>query len=167
MNEDDHFQVELQQLQNLLKEARGIGDRDCEGGALTNLGSLYASVEQYDRAFELYHQGLTIFQDLGNLRNQVWVLNNMGSAHCHLAQYDRAIAAYQNAIVAAQLAGRLVREGWVWRNLGHAYREISQYEKAIESFQRAVQVFRARGSREEEMQVIDLIEEAQQERYQR
>lgn len=111
----------------------------------------------------MFNQALTIFQETGNLREQVWVLNNIGTLYFTITQYNEAIDAYQRAILASKLAGVLVREGWVWRNLGGTYRAMSQYDKAIEAFLEAIKVFQATGSTEDQLETVHLLQEVQQE----
>jgi tetratricopeptide (TPR) repeat protein len=163
-NNNMRLDQDLQVWQAYLGQAKASGDRDQEATALTNIGSIYDSANQYDKALEYYQQGMLIFRSLGERKKEVWALNNIGTTYNHLKQYNKAVESYLKAITICRLEGTLVSEGWVLASLGHTYRSMKQSDRAIEAFQQAIKVFQSTNSQQELAETIRILREVQKER---
>ncbi|MEZ4642848.1 MAG: tetratricopeptide repeat protein [Chloroflexota bacterium] len=62
-----------------LEQARADGDQAGEAAALTNLGLVYYSREEYDTAVSYYEQAIAISQAIGDKANEAITLTNLGS----------------------------------------------------------------------------------------
>ena len=153
----------LQFWQNQLENARTSDNRELEGVSLTNLGAIYYELKESVIAIESCHQGLLIFQEIGDREKGIWVLNNIGTYYFALDQYDKAVEAYITAIELSRSIGTLVREGLVWKSLGHTYRSMRQYNRAIEAFHQAIRVFQETYAKDEAEEVFQLLQEAPKE----
>jgi tetratricopeptide (TPR) repeat protein len=59
---------------------RKIGDRDGEGKALSKLGAVYFSLDQYKKAIEFSLKGLAIAKEIGDRSSISDNLNNIGNS---------------------------------------------------------------------------------------
>ncbi|MDP8226552.1 MAG: CHAT domain-containing protein, partial [Candidatus Celaenobacter polaris] len=105
-----------------------------------NIGSVYQSWEQYDKAIEYYRKALAITEELGMKEGIARVLNNIGSVYQSWEQYDKAIEYYRKALAIDEELSR--KEGIAIRlnNIGLVYESWGQYDKAIEYYRKALTI---------------------------
>jgi len=58
--------AKLDQLQNRIRDARAVGDRDGEASALTNIGNIYSEVGDWQKALAYYGQALPVYRAAGD-----------------------------------------------------------------------------------------------------
>lgn len=77
------------------------------GQILSNLGTLYNTLEEYDKAIDVLSQSLRLGEQLGpkGQKIRVQALNNLGTVYEDLALYDRALECYERALEIS-MAGR-------------------------------------------------------------
>jgi len=125
-----------------LDGARAIGDHRNEGLALFGLGGLLLSEEEMQGARAHYTQAVTVFGELGRVRDQGYALGYLGVA-CHLlAQIDDADLAYAQSRTALRAAGDTPNEllfGLFAAALSAERGAITQAQTAFEVLGRQVQ----------------------------
>lgn len=109
---------------------------------LSNLGSVYDALSQYDKAISYHEQALAITREVQDRAGEGTILNNLGEAYRALSQYDKAIWYYNQAVMIAGEVGNQVGEGATFNNLGTTHYALSQYDKAIEYYERALAIRR-------------------------
>ncbi|MBD1929083.1 tetratricopeptide repeat protein [Trichocoleus sp. FACHB-90] len=153
------YRNQIEQSQQMLANARKLGDRRQEGTALEQLGRIYAQLKQHKEAIEFYQQALTNARKLGERHWESDSLHSLGFAYYSLGQYREAIEFYRQSlaikremedrvhssdrlgdpiILSNQRRGIRTRKAYTLSNLGNAYYSLRQYREAIEFYQQAL-----------------------------
>ena len=130
-------------------------DRQAEATELFNQGGQQFSQNQLQEALHSWSQALQIYQDIGDVDNQIFVLTNMGLAYQTLGQYERAISSFEDLLVIvrelkeSQGASEELKaeEGRIIGQLGLLHREFGQYEQAVEFLEQRIEIAREIGDR--------------------
>jgi CHAT domain-containing protein len=118
-----------------------IGDRNGEGLSLNNLGTVYNSLRQYQKAIDYYQQSLAIKKQIGNLNGEGNSLSNLGTVYFFIGQYQKAIDYYQQSLALQKQIGDRDGEGSSLNNLGALFAQQKQPELAIVFYKQAVNTY--------------------------
>lgn len=149
---------------------RTLKDRQREGTALYDLGTIYRSLSQYEKAIKHYKQALSISRDSREGRTEGYILYNLGlafkqqgregkaddyfkqalaifqglgdAASVH-KRYEIAIEYYEQVLLIFREIKDRKSEGDTLNNLGLAYNSLGRYEKAIVQLEQALTIRRA------------------------
>ena len=69
-----------------------------EGRSLGNLGVVYRSLGQYDKAIDYHTQALAIAREISDREGEGSILGNIGGAYYSLGQYGKAMKYYTQAL---------------------------------------------------------------------
>jgi len=134
-----HLWEEYRLLVELHKRLQGkLTDKGLQSYNLRNLGVVYNSLGQINKAIGYYEQALVIDKEIGYRRGESADLGNLGSAYSSLGQVEKAIGYYEQALTIIKEIGDRKREGIWLGNLGNAYRDLEQVEKAIGYYEQAL-----------------------------
>lgn len=75
-----------------------VGDKTGEATTLNNIGSVYYSLGEKQKALEFYNQALPLFQQVGNKRGEATTIDNIGDVYSILGEKQKAINCYQQAL---------------------------------------------------------------------
>ncbi len=75
-----------------LATARAVKDKSWEASAVTDLANVYKDRGQYDRAFVRYLKALKIYEELGDAKQQAWLMNSLGRVLAIEGKYQEAEA---------------------------------------------------------------------------
>jgi tetratricopeptide (TPR) repeat protein len=89
--------VELECLERWLSIAEELGDRSSIFLAIGNMGVVYSSRGESDRALECYERQLNIAEELGDRRGLALAIGNMGVVYSSRSDYYRALESYAHA----------------------------------------------------------------------
>ncbi len=81
--------------QQSLAIKREIGDRGGEASSYGNLGTVYYSLGEYQKAIEFYQQSLAITREIGDRGGEASSYNNLGNVYNSLGEYQKAIEFHQ------------------------------------------------------------------------
>ncbi|MBP7686948.1 MAG: tetratricopeptide repeat protein [Thermoflexales bacterium] len=137
-------------LNAALTLTRAVNDRGNEGVILNNLGQVYDSLGQQDKALEYYVQALDIHREAGNRTGKGVTFNNLGFVYDDLGQKDKALVYYTQALDIHRKLGDRLGEGIALNNLGTMYRDLGQKDKALRYYERALGILREVGDRADE-----------------
>lgn len=126
----------------LLRLARGQGNRRLEGWALVGLGNGAWMRARYDQSWDRFRTAASIFQDLGDGPAEAWARNGLGMALEDGGDHAGARAAFRDAILLARASGYFVVEGLAANNLGTLEHELGDPGAALEWFREALAVHR-------------------------
>ena len=115
-----------------------------------NLGIIYSTLGQTEKAVKHHQQALAIARETGDRDSEGAQLGNLGSRYAALGQTQTAVEHYQQALAIARETGDRNSEGLWLGNLGSSYAELGQTEKAIEHTQKALAIARETGNRSHE-----------------
>ena len=115
-----------------------IGDREGEATDYGNLGTLFNSLGQYDKAKEYYQKALLIRTEIGDRQGEATDYGNLGTVFQSLGKYDKAKEYLQKALVIKTEIGDRKGEASCYGNLGTVFESLGQYDKAKEYLQKAL-----------------------------
>lgn len=105
------------------------------------LGNLYTTAYQYQKAIENYKKAL-LFADKSDKKEQISLYNNTGYAYYESKQFTRAVVAYQKAYrLSSEMRDTLQMTNCLI-NIGLAFQSASQYEQAIGLHRKALELAR-------------------------
>ncbi len=121
---------------------RTIGNRQYEGIAINNLGTISMETGDYDRAVSYYFQSLNFHRQTDNKKSEAVTLNNLGHAYLLLENYAKAKEFLQPALKLRIELEDQQGEANTLTNLGRTHLETGEYQKAIEFLQKALEIRR-------------------------
>ena len=130
-----------------MKIAQEIGDRSGEGAGYGNLGCVYQSLGDYQKAIEYHEKLLRIAQEIGDRSGEGAAYGNLGSTYKSLGDYGKAIEYHEKGLKIAQEIGDRSGEGTAYGNLGCAYQSLGDYQKAIEYHEKGLKIAQEIGDR--------------------
>jgi tetratricopeptide (TPR) repeat protein len=139
------------QLVELREELLGrVIDPDLWATNLGNLGFVYYSSGQFERAIEFLEEALSITHESGNRPGEERHLGNLGRAYRERGQFERAIEFLEEALSIAHEIGDRPGEGRHLGNLGLTYRDLGQFEQVIKLHEEALAIAREISDRAQE-----------------
>ncbi len=117
-----------------------IGDLKRQANALGNLGNVYQSLGQYQKAIDDHQKSLEIAEKIGDRGSKARSLGNLGLAYQSLGQYQKAIDLYEKSLVITRDIGLRQEEGSFLNNLGVAHYFLGEYEKAIDYLKQTLDI---------------------------
>ncbi|XP_066030021.1 G-protein-signaling modulator 1-like [Pocillopora verrucosa] len=120
------------------------------GKLLRNLGNLFESLGQYDKAEEYLQRALVIKTEIGDRNGKATCYGNLGTVFHSLGQYAKAREYLQKALVIRTEIGDREGEASDYGNLGTVFMSLGQYDKAQEYLQKALVIRTEIGDREGE-----------------
>ena len=131
------YQTSLDLIRSLPEASR---DRNREASALMNLGNVFTSLNQTQKALEYAQQALTITQNTNNRSLQSQALNAVGGIYTDRKQYTQAIPYFQQSLTLAQAVGNKSLQARSHNNLGHALYNTKRHPEAITQLKSAIQI---------------------------
>ena len=125
-------------LQKALVIKSEIGDREGEATAYGNLGTVFHSLGQYDKAIDYLQKALIIRTEIGDRKGEATDYGNLGTVFQSLGQYDKAKEYLQKALVIKSEIGNREGEATTYGNLGTVFQSLRQYDKAKKYLQKAL-----------------------------
>lgn len=134
--------------ESALAIARLLGERDREGGRLSNLGLLDLDEGNLEAAAERISQGLAISREIGDRRGEANRSGHLGRIYFEREDFAKANEWYDRAVHLCRQVGDVFLEAsWVIGQ-GHVLRVAEQFSQAIPFFVRAADLGRQAGSPE-------------------
>jgi len=116
------------------------------GVAITfmHIGNLFVRLKNYDKAIDMYHQSLGIFDslkaDLKCKMGKLRVLMNLGNAWAELKQHDRALTFYKESLAISHSLGSRRTTGTALSSIGEVLNALGQYDSALRYHQQALSI---------------------------
>jgi tetratricopeptide (TPR) repeat protein len=124
--------------------------------SLANLGNVYGSLGQYEKAIKYHQQALASVRKIQNREKETAsLLANLGTAYYSLEQYQKAIDYNQQSLSLAKKIIDRESEAVSLGNLGNIYYYLGQYQKAIDYQQEALAIESKIGDRNEEALMLN------------
>lgn len=121
-----------------------------EALTLKTVGDIYSDLDKYSESLNYRQQSLTLFKQLGDIKQLGRTLNSIGKTYEKLGDFRSAIAFYEQARDARKSIHDPLGEGTTFNNLGYAYDTIGQPKKALEFYEQALNIWREQANRKEE-----------------
>lgn len=130
-----------------LEMSRALKLPQSESQALVNLGLIYATMGEMNRAAECFEKALAIAHATGDRRGESAALGNLGVAYADLGEIGKAIESLERQLEIARETGDRRGEGNALGNLGRAYHSTGEAHKAVALFQEQLSIAREIGDR--------------------
>lgn len=127
-------------LEQHLKAAREIGDRQAECSAFYLFGQSCEIRGEYDRALEYLQQSLEIAKEIGDRYAEGFIMNNIGHICGALGEYEKGMHSLQQSLKIAREIGDRSGEGYSLNNLGKIFNALRMYDKAIQCLQHSLKI---------------------------
>ena len=121
--------------------AKEIGDRAGKGEAYGNLGNVYQSLGDYQKATKYHEKHLKIAIEIGDRAGEGGAYGNLGNAYHPLGDYRKTLEYHKKRLQIAKEIGDRAGEGEAYHNIGNAYSSLEQFENAVDYFVSAVDAF--------------------------
>lgn len=122
----------LQCYERVLQDWRKLGDRNKEGMVGVDIGTLYTSLGELDRALKTYREALQLLPEGSPDRGTA--LTQIGSAYLRAGLSWRALLWFKKARAAGGQASALTGMGLAWQRLGQPARALSLFQHALALF---------------------------------
>jgi CHAT domain-containing protein/tetratricopeptide (TPR) repeat protein len=127
---------------------------------LLDIGIIYQTIGNYDRAIESYQQALTIAREIQSSPIEAKALNNLGWAYQALGDNAKAIEYYQQSLILLQKLQEPQLQRIVLTNLGNTYYALREYTKTIEYYQQALPIARELQEPQSETAILVILGDA-------
>jgi len=120
-----------------LTVARAEGRRKDEGTLLNNIGRVYDSLGQREKALDYFQRARPILEEVGDRAGLAVTLNNIGLVYHNLGQREKALDYYRRARPIREKVGDRAGLAVTLNNIGLVYDSLGQREKALDYYRRA------------------------------
>jgi len=138
--------VNIRWLKSALDAARHLGNRESEAMALGNLGILYQTRGDLDRAEEMYRKSLELSEALGRKEGMANQYGNLGNLYQTRGELDRAEEMYRKCLVIEEALRRKEGMANAYGNLGILYKTRGELDRAEEMYRKSLALFREIGA---------------------
>ena len=115
-----------------LSVAQAEGDKAEEGRVYNNLGNVFQSLGDFNKAVEYHTLHLSIAKDLGDKAGEGGAYGNLGIAFDSLGDFNKAVEYHTLDLSIAKDLGDKAGEGRAYGNLGNAFQSLGDFNKAVE-----------------------------------
>ena len=129
----------LEYYRQSLTFSRDAGFLRCEAEALTALGELFLSVNQYDSTFHYYNTAKSIYEHMDYRPGLAQIAENMGDFYNHqnlskesLESYKQSQVMFEQLDMPGSIAGLLLKQGRLLMNNQNLQHAIARFEKGLE-----------------------------------
>ncbi|MBQ1026649.1 tetratricopeptide repeat protein [Micromonospora sp. C95] len=137
----------LDSYERALHLYREADDRAGEAVTLTNIGSVYDGLGDWQQALTYYQQALPTLQEVGDRANEAATLTNIGAVYHALGDWQQALTYHQQALPTLQEADDRTSEAATLNNIGAVYHALGDRQQALTYYQRALFIRRDVGDR--------------------
>ena len=113
----------------------------------TNLGNVYRSVGEYEKAREHLEKSLVIKKEIGDRNGEADCYTNLGNVYRSVGEYEKAREHLEKSLVIKKEIGDRNGEADCYTNLGNVYRSVGEYEKAREHLEKSLVIKKEIGDR--------------------
>lgn len=125
-----------------LEAARRSGDGPGQAHSLTNLGSVYRLLGQYERAIDHYRPALALHQHNGDVQGEARTLSNLGIVDERLGHHEPALDHHQQAVARYLQIEDQHGQASALNNLAAAYEALGRYATATRHYLHAITLYR-------------------------
>ena len=153
----ESLRLAAQRYEEALSLWRAIGDRLNEGRTLSDIGGVYYSLGENQKALDYYAQALPIRRAAGDRRGEHITLSSIGNVYYSLGENQRALDYYAQALPIIRAAGDRIDEATTLSNIGVVYNSLGENQRALDYYARALPLIRAAGDRDGEASALSNI----------
>jgi CHAT domain-containing protein/Tfp pilus assembly protein PilF len=147
----------IEKYHEALELYRRATDRNGEAQTLNNIGEVYESLGETQKALEKYNEALPLRRTAGDRKGEAVTLFNIGSVLDSLADKQKALERYNEALPISRAVGDRWMEAEILNNIGAAYWMMGENKKALEKYNESLPFYQAVGDRSGEANALNNI----------
>ncbi|NEP84017.1 MAG: CHAT domain-containing protein, partial [Okeania sp. SIO3B3] len=124
-----------------------VGNKAGEASTLNNIGLVYSSLGEKQKALSFYNQALPLYKQVGDKRAEAIALNNIGSVYSSLGEKQKALSFYNQALPLYKQVGDKRAEASTLNNIGGVYSSLGEKQKALSFFNQALPLYKQVGDK--------------------
>jgi CHAT domain-containing protein/Tfp pilus assembly protein PilF len=153
----ESMRLAMKKYEEALLLCRAIGERRGEALTLNNIGGVYNSLGEKQKALDFFNQALPLHRALGDRREEATTLNNIGLVYDSLGQKQKTLDCYNQALPLLRAVGDRRMEAITLNSIGVIYDSLGQKQKALDFFNQALPLRREVGDRNGEATTLNNI----------
>ena len=123
-----------------LELSKKIDYKKGEAKSLSNIGSGYTYLSNYDKALEYYLKYLRINEEMGDKNSIALSFNYIGNVHCKMSNYDRALGYFLKSLKINEEMGNKQGISVSVNYIGTVYWYLNDYDKALEYYLKSLEI---------------------------
>lgn len=131
---------------HLLGKTKGV-DKEWESIATGNMGVVYATKGELDKALGYFEEALKLDEELGRKEGMAANFGNIGIVNRIKGELDKALEYHEKALKLDEELGRKEGMAAVYGNIGIVYRRKGEFDKALEYYKKALKLDEELGSK--------------------
>ncbi|MEA2206049.1 MAG: hypothetical protein QOE77_2825 [Blastocatellia bacterium] len=147
----------IEQYEAALKLWREAGEKKGEAYTFNEIGVLYATLGEPQKALGYYDQAVTLWRQMGDRLNEGNTKNNIGSAYTRLGDMQKALEYYAQALSLKRAVADLPSAAITLQSMGATYGVLGQHQEALKYLNEALLLIRDAGDRETEIVTLNHI----------
>jgi len=124
------------------------GDLEWQAISNGNLGTVYQTQSDLDKAVKYYERALSIYEKLGSQYGMAGAYGNLGNVYQTRGDLDNAIEYYDRSLTINERLGSEERMGINYANFGIVYEMRGDLDKAFEYYERSFSIYKKLGHQE-------------------
>jgi CHAT domain-containing protein/Tfp pilus assembly protein PilF len=128
-----------------------------EAITLTNIGAVYDSLGEMQKALEKFNEALPLERAVGDRVVEATTLNNIGQSYYSLGEMQKALEKYNESLSLTRAVGDRRGEAVTLTNIGRVYLSLGETQKALEKYNEALTLSREVGARRGEATTLNNI----------
>ncbi|MGK4566285.1 tetratricopeptide repeat protein [Flavobacterium sp. 3HN19-14] len=129
-----NFDKALKEYNSTLKEAKQQNDLYSAAMSYENMGTLFASLEQYDKARIYTYKARDNYESLGNKADIIYINTAIGGLESISGNYDKAISILKNALLLCNETTYVNYRADIIGKLAIVYENKGEYEEALKTY---------------------------------
>ena len=97
-----------------------------------NIGNIYFTSQEYDKAIKSYQQVVDLYKELNNWHDIALVYNNIFAALYQQGQFEESLVYLEKSLVINDSLGNTIQKGVSLSNLSEVNAELGHYDKAYQ-----------------------------------
>jgi CHAT domain-containing protein/tetratricopeptide (TPR) repeat protein len=153
----ESLRLAVRKYEEALSLWRAIGDRRSEAITLNNIGLVYYSLGDNQKALGFHTKALPLRRAVGDRNGEATTLNNIGLVHYSLGDNRKALDFFTLALPLLRVTGDRRVEAITLNNIGEVYRALGENQKSLDFYNQALPLRRAVGDRNGEATTLNNI----------
>jgi tetratricopeptide (TPR) repeat protein len=147
----------IEKYQEALELYRKAGDHKGEAETIKNIGAIYYSLGEMQKALEKFTEYLSITRVTGNRRWESAALHNIGSIYREWGEMQKSLEKFNESLSISRDIGDREGEAGTLREIGAVYWSLGDMQRALEKFNDALPILQAVGNRSGEASTLNNI----------
>jgi CHAT domain-containing protein/tetratricopeptide (TPR) repeat protein len=120
-----------------------LGDKTAEAAALSDVGAVYDSLGDKQKALEFFSQALPLRRAAGDRQGEATTLNNFGVIYRSLGEMQKALDYYDQSLAISRALQDSESEAATLNNLGAIYRALGELQLSLDAYAQALPLLRS------------------------